>query len=174
MSLVPTSVAAQPQSVAKYVPVHRRVHDAVSHRSISPALSDASAATLVATESQSPKPRVYSISTLLHLAHDPEIKPISLVQREKIREVLPEIVMSRKMRKSLEFNAIQERLRIKALARPSGTPSKDVRVSTSISSGTSLPQQPQRQSSKARKQRKPNNVMEEVSWRTFRLPFVAV
>jgi len=121
-----------------------------------------------------PEPRVYSISTLLHLAHDPEIKPISLVQREKIREVIPEIVMSRKMRKSLEFNAIQERLRIKALARPSGTPSKDVRVSTSTPSGTSLPQQPQRQSSKARKQRKPNNVMEEVSWRTFRLPFVAV
>jgi len=121
-----------------------------------------------------PESRVYSITTLLHLAHDPEIKPISFVQREKIREVLPEIVMSRKMRKSLEFNAIQERLRIKALARPSGTPSKDARVSTSTPSGTSLPQQPQRQCSKARKQRKPNNAVEEVSWRTFRLPFVAV
>jgi len=191
MSLVPTS-AAQPQSVAKYVPVHRRAHDAVSRRSISPALSDASAATLVATEPHSPsksafslsrmpshdflapESRVYSITTLLHLAHDPEIKPISLVQREKIREVLPEIVMSRKMRKSLEFNAIQERLRIKALARPSGTPSKDVRVSASIPSGTSLPHQPQWQRSKARKQQNPNNAMEEVSWRTFRLPFVAV
>ena len=121
-----------------------------------------------------PESRVYSITTLLHLAHDPEIKPISLMQREKIRKVIPEIVMSRKMRKSLEFSAIQERLRIKALARPSGTPSKDVRVSTSTPSGTSLPQQPQRQGSKARKQRKPNNAMEEVSWRTFRLPFVAV
>ena len=52
-----------------------------------------------------PESRVYSITTLLHLAHDPEIKPISLMQREKIRKVIPEIVMSRKMRKSLEFSA---------------------------------------------------------------------
>jgi len=118
--------------------------------------------------------RVYSIATLLHLAHDPEIKPISLVQREKLRELSPEIVMSRKMRKSLEFSAIQERLRIKALARPTGTPSKDVRVSTSTSSGTSLPQQSQQLRPKPRKQRNSNNAMEEVSWRTFRLPFVAV
>ena len=64
MSLVPTSATAQPQSVAKYVPVHRRVHDAVSHRSISPALSDASAATLVATEPHSPSKSAFSPSCM--------------------------------------------------------------------------------------------------------------
>ena len=64
MSLVPTSATAQPQSVAKYVPVHRRVHDAVSRRSISPALSDASAATLVATEPHSSSKSVFSPSRM--------------------------------------------------------------------------------------------------------------
>jgi len=56
-----------------------------------------------------------------------------------------------------------------SLARPSGTPSKD--VFTSIPSGTSPLHQPQRQRSKARKQQNSNN--DQLAY-TFRLPFVTI
>jgi len=122
-----------------------------------------------------PESQVYSITTLLHLAHDPEIKLVSMVQREKIRETSPEIVMSRKMRKSLEFNAIQERLRVRALAQPTeNIRASDHPHSTPSKSSLKLPQQPQRQHLRAKRQPSPNKAMEEASWRIFRLPFVAV
>lgn len=122
-----------------------------------------------------PESQVYSITTLLHLAHDPEIKLVSMVQREKIRETSPEIVMSRKMRKSLEFNAIQERLRVRALVQPTeNIRASDHPHSTPSKSSLKLPQQPQRQPLRAKRQPSPNKAMEEASWRIFRLPFVAV
>lgn len=122
-----------------------------------------------------PESQVYSITTLLHLAHDPEIKLVSMVQREKIRETSPEIVMSRKMRKSLEFNAIQERLRVRALVQPTeNIRASDHPHSTPSKSSLKLPQQPQRQRLRAKRQPSPNKAMEEASWRIFRLPFVAV
>lgn len=99
---------------AKYVPVHRRARspsDASSRRSVSPAPSETS--TLVAAAPPSTKPRVYSIATLLDISHDPEVKAISQQIKEKIKESAPEIVMNRKMKKSLEYHAIQERMRVK-------------------------------------------------------------
>ncbi|KAL9710115.1 hypothetical protein Ac2012v2_006411 [Leucoagaricus gongylophorus] len=54
-----SSVAVSAQPLAKYVPVHRRMHEAASRRSTSPALSDASTATLVAPESPSPSKQVF-------------------------------------------------------------------------------------------------------------------
>jgi hypothetical protein len=59
------------------------------------------------------EPRVYSIATLLDISHDPEIKLISQVIKEKVKETAPEIVMNRKMKKSIEYHAIQERVRVK-------------------------------------------------------------
>ncbi|KAJ3570719.1 hypothetical protein NP233_g4213 [Leucocoprinus birnbaumii] len=178
--------AAQSQSPAKYVPVHRRANasdDVTSHRSASPTPSEASTATLVAAEAPAPKSRTYSITTLLHLAHDPEIKLISLAQKEKLRETAPEIVMNRKMRKALEYHAIQERVRAKALTQPTETPSKDVPHPHPISDApVKFSPQPQRQRPGMRRpgrpaaERRPNvsKAMDAASWRTFRLPSVAV
>ncbi|XP_006463529.1 hypothetical protein AGABI2DRAFT_194331 [Agaricus bisporus var. bisporus H97] len=99
---------------AKYVPVHRRARspsDASSRRSVSPTPSETS--TLVSAAPPSEKPRVYSIATLLDISHDPEVKAISQQIKEKIKESAPEIVMNRKMKKSIEYHAIQERMRVK-------------------------------------------------------------
>jgi hypothetical protein len=59
------------------------------------------------------EPRVYSIATLLDISHDPEIKLISQQIKDKVKETAPEIVMNRKMKKSIEYHAIQERVRVK-------------------------------------------------------------
>lgn len=56
---------------------------------------------------------MYSIATLLDISHDPEVKAISQQIKEKVKESAPEIVMNRKMKKSIEYHAIQERMRVK-------------------------------------------------------------
>ncbi|KAF5356846.1 hypothetical protein D9756_006806 [Leucocoprinus leucothites] len=186
------AAAAQPQSPAKYVPVHRRAHasdDAAPHpRSPSPALSDTSTVTLVAPEAPSTKSRVYSITTLLQLAHEPEIKLVSLAQKDKLRDTAPEIVMNRKMRKALEYHAIQERMRVKALAQATEIPLKDAHDASSPNphpiSDVPIKFSPQQQRqrpgarrsvrSSAERRRNVSKAVDAASWRTFRLPSVAV
>jgi len=187
------AAAARPASpAAKYVPVHRRHDvDTSSQRSVSPTPSDCSTSTLVSSTSPSTKPRVYSIATLLHLSHEPEIRVISVEQKEKLKEVLPEIVMNRKMRKALEYHAIQERIRAKAQAQtkakaqPKATnnpPSKKLNgphaQSTPNKPVTSQQQQKQRPRQQmpgrasAEKRRNANKVA-EAGWRGVRLPAVS-
>jgi hypothetical protein len=127
---------------------------------------------------------VYSINTLLHLAQDPEIKLISLAQKDRLRETVPEIVMNRKMRKALEYHAIQERVRAKSLAQtqhditensnyPHPHPISDAPVKLP-------PQQRQRPGMRrngrtaVERRRNVNKPLDDASWRTFRLPSVAV
>lgn len=184
------AAAAQTSSSAKYVPIHRRARsssDATSHRSASPTPSDC---TLVSSTSPSTskylqslthslfltmgllvlEPRVYSIATLLELSHDPEIKLISLEQKERVKKVLPEIVMNRKMRKALEYHAIQERVRAKVQAQSNPT---DKPVTLTQQQQRQRPWQRRQGRSGAERKRNAGKVVDEVSWRNLRLPSVA-
>ncbi|KAF9446043.1 hypothetical protein P691DRAFT_777144 [Macrolepiota fuliginosa MF-IS2] len=186
------AAATRPASPGKYVPVHRRHDgDTSSQRSVSPTPSDASTSTLVSSTSPSTKPRVYSIATLLHLSHEPEIRVIAMEQKEKLKEALPEIVMNRKMRKALEYHAIQERIRAKAQAQtkakpqtkaannpPSKKPNSPYTQSTPNKPVPSQQQQKQRprqqMPSRASAEKRRNaNKAPEAGWRGVRLPAVA-
>ncbi|KXN93135.1 hypothetical protein AN958_00059, partial [Leucoagaricus sp. SymC.cos] len=133
------------------------------------------------------EPLVYSISTLLHLAHNPKIKLISLAQKDKLREAMPEIVMNRKMRKALEYHVIQERVRAKAQDHAQSqnkndhhateTPVKNPHPHPVSGAPVKLSQQRQRPGMRkpgVERRRNANKVMDEASWRVFRLPSVAV
>ncbi|KXN84056.1 hypothetical protein AN958_00506 [Leucoagaricus sp. SymC.cos] len=205
------AAAAAAQSPAKYVPVHRRAPgssgNAAPHRSPSPTPSDASTSTLVGPETSSTsgyqlscaainhllnylfvvEPLVYSIDDLLHLAHNPEIKLISLAQKDKLRETMPEIVMNRKMRKASEYHAIQERVRAKAQDHTQSqnkndhhateTPVKNPHPHPVSGAPVKLSQQRQRPGMRkpgVERRRNANKVMDGASWRVFRLPSVAV
>lgn len=133
------------------------------------------------------EPRVYSITTLLHLSHEPEIKVISLEQKERLKQVLPEVVMNRKMRKAMEYHAIQERVRAKAQAQAqrntTNSPSKKSNDAHS-QPASGKPEKQQQQQRQRPRQRRPSRagaerrrnaskVVDEASWRTLRLPPVS-
>ncbi|TFK38201.1 hypothetical protein BDQ12DRAFT_684164 [Crucibulum laeve] len=80
-----------------YVPVHKRTPSEI----ISLSLASSPAAERIPAP---PHANIYSIPTLLSIASSP-LATLSPKKKEHIRSTLPELVMNRKMRKSIEYHS---------------------------------------------------------------------
>lgn len=163
------AAAARPSSPAKYVPVHKRTPSDIGstlQRSSSPVPSESTT-----TSSSSSHSRVYSIAELLDFSREPEVKAITVEQREKLKKELPEIVMSRKMRKATEYHMIQERVRANAVAHAQAQLAQVTKPKNNLpAAATQQPRQRpgQRRMPRTVGRRNATKIVDEASWRALR------